>query len=910
MQRNYSQGTFGWALVDLLRTTPDFMGTAMNFDPLVIYAAGMKPRHVDLHYVLGLKFCSPIVRERNVLRKGGLCVHQITSNMSVLADAVIMLASEIIFFAGGWVFFVKQLFKNYEIHQVQVQLVFATTFALSCTMFELIIFEILGILESNSRLFYWRLGLLLMLLVLIIFIPFYMSYCLVSNLRFVKTARGLHILSFLCWLAFLYLFWKVGDPFPISSPKHGVFSVEQGISRIGVIGVTVMACLSGFGAVNYPYTSMAYFMSPVTAADVQSMEKKLHHTYDMILTKKKRLAIAEYDTSANDGRQNGPSSFFSMIKNVAATKFDDTSKLRSEVLALEEFSRRLFLEAVDMQTMRERIEWAKTFRGKYFNLMGYFFSLYCMWKIFICMVNIVFDRVGKVDPVTRGISIAVIYCGFDIDVTFWSQQISFFLVGCIVVTSIRGLLITLTKFFYAISSSKSSNLIVLALAQIMGMYFVSSVLLMRMNMPAQYRTIISQVLGELQFNFYHRWFDVIFLVSAVSSIGGIKGVSSDRVPRMKAIAEHLGQGHYDIVILQEVWAEEDFCRLRDGCRKELPYAHYFYSGVIGSGMCLISRKPFECSMFHQWPLNGYFHKLMHGDWFGGKGVGLCQLKWNDFVINVYGTHLHAEYSFHAPEYEAHRVVQAFESAEMIRLTSMGADLVIFGGDFNTEPDELVYKMMKGAVPLVDPFKVLNPDPSVRKFQKDEKEMEPTCYVVSNSYTPVMAKEHKPKGIRLDYILYRTGKGAEATPLSYCLPLPPHVPDQKFSYSDHEAEPFDIASEERIRLLSEGREICMKALKDLDYRDRMYQMFVFGLITVMWYLSGIQGSYFIAPIAWVLCFLACVYFFFMCAIGTRIERHAIKAGYLAMSLRSHASDDQLNCDGGDLGVICDEVDAKS
>lgn len=78
--------------------------------------------------------------------------------------------------------------------------------------------------------------------------------------------------------------------------------------------------------------------------------------------------------------------------------------------------------------------------------------------------------------------------------------------------------ILLFQFFNRMSSSKSSNIIVLILAQIMGMYFISSVLLLRMNMPVQYRAIITQVLGALQFNFYHRWFDVIFLVSALGSI--------------------------------------------------------------------------------------------------------------------------------------------------------------------------------------------------------------------------------------------------------------------------------------------------------------------------------------------------------------------------------------------------------
>ncbi|XP_017370686.1 Golgi pH regulator isoform X7 [Cebus imitator] len=411
--------------------------------------------------------------------------------MSFLIDSSIMITSQILFFGFGWLFFMRQLFKDYEVRQYVVQVIFSVTFAFSCTMFELIIFEILGVLNSS-----------------------FVSSVSVHKQRL--------LFSCLLWLTFMYFFWKLGDPFPILSPKHGILSIEQLISRVGVIGVTLMALLSGFGAVNCPYTYMSYFLRNVTDTDILALERRLLQTMDMIISKKKRMAMARRTLFQKGEVYNKPSGFWGMIKSVATSapgsEMPDLTLIQQEVDALEELSRQLFLETADLYATKERIEYSKTFKGKYFNFLGYFFSIYCVWKIFMATINIVFDRVGKTDPVTRGIEITVNYLGIQFDVKFWSQHISFILVGIIIVTSIRGLLITLTKFFYAISSSKSSNVIVLLLAQIMGMYFVSSVLLIRMSMPLEYRTIITEVLGELQFNFYHRWFDVIFLVSALSSI--------------------------------------------------------------------------------------------------------------------------------------------------------------------------------------------------------------------------------------------------------------------------------------------------------------------------------------------------------------------------------------------------------
>lgn len=66
------------------------------------------------------------------------------------------------------------------------------------------------------------------------------------------------------------------------------------------------------------------------------------------------------------------------------------------------------------------------------------------------------------------------------------------------------------------------------------------------------------------------------LIVLTLNIWGIPYISKDREDRVKAIAEELSSGKYDLVSLQEVWTEHDYQRIRARVRDVLPYHHYFY----------------------------------------------------------------------------------------------------------------------------------------------------------------------------------------------------------------------------------------------------------------------------------------------------------------------------------------------
>ncbi|CAL8401110.1 unnamed protein product [Arctogadus glacialis] len=254
---------------------------------------------------------------------------------------------------------------------------------------------------------------------------------------------------------------------------------------------------------------------------------------------------------------------------------------------------------------------------------------------------------------------------------------------------------------------------------------------------------------------------------------GIRYLSKHCAQRYTMIGDLLAKGQYDVVLLQEVWSEKDFDALRKKLASSLPFGHYFKSGVIGSGLAIFSKHRIQDTFRYRYSLNGYPYMLNHGDWFGGKAVGMAVLNIGNTTAHFYVTHLHAEYSREKDSYLPHRVVQAWELQHFIRYTSAEADLVVLAGDFNMHPMDLGNRLLRTYADLRDAY-VETP-----KFDGCE---DGGTMIAENPNNDMVPPE---KGIRIDYILF---KGSSRLEL-HCESMSTtkgSVSDHAFPYSDHEA----------------------------------------------------------------------------------------------------------------------------
>ncbi|NXF21520.1 NSMA phosphodiesterase, partial [Rhodinocichla rosea] len=228
----------------------------------------------------------------------------------------------------------------------------------------------------------------------------------------------------------------------------------------------------------------------------------------------------------------------------------------------------------------------------------------------------------------------------------------------------------------------------------------------------------------------------------------IRYLSKRRQQRVRLIGDTLRQEGFDLVLLQEVWSEQDYSELKVKLAGCYPFSHYFRSGVIGSGLCVFSRFPILDTLLYQYSLNGYPYMLQHGDWFCGKSVGLVGAReqgrsQSPFVF--LSLQLHAEYCRDKDAYLPHRLVQAWELAQFIRHTSKAADVVLLGGDLNMHPEDVGIRLLRGWTGLQDAFA------EAMHFEGCKN----GCTLVpDNCFTDKSELLPFPLGIRIDYILYK------------------------------------------------------------------------------------------------------------------------------------------------------------
>lgn len=257
---------------------------------------------------------------------------------------------------------------------------------------------------------------------------------------------------------------------------------------------------------------------------------------------------------------------------------------------------------------------------------------------------------------------------------------------------------------------------------------------------------------------------------------GIPYLSKHRAARLTRLGDFLNLESFDLALLQEVWSEQDFQYLKQKLSPTYPAAHYFRSGIIGSGLCVFSKHPIQDTTQHVYTLNGYPYMIHHGDWFCGKAVGLLVLHLSGLVVNAYVTHLHAEYSRQKDIYLAHRVAQAWELAHFIHHTSKKADVVLLCGDLNMHPKDLGCRLLKEWTGLFDAYL------EAQDFQGSE---EGCTMVPGNCYVSQQDLKLFPCGIRIDYVLYKAVPGLCISCKTFRTTTG-HDPHNGSPLSDHEA----------------------------------------------------------------------------------------------------------------------------
>lgn len=413
----------------------------------------------------------------------------------------------------GRLFIQSNLFPFQEDRDDAVQWLFAFVFGLSCQLLELLLFEITNTFDAGFRFGIWEITLWSLILTLLIGVPAFHSFrrFSISFSKFQATVVSTATVTIL-----LYGFWLLGSMLP-GVPEGSLLKVEPVVSRLGVLGTWLVAMLSGHAAVDLPYSYLSLFVRPIEKEEIAMIEEQYRQCRDALTDKKSELTSLRSEVQDRE-RSEGHRRLLWRWWNGNTGQRRRLDQLEAEVPSMELLSRSLYFEVQDLKRERRRAMLSRSCWGHLRNTVGYGLSAYCLYRMLSAAKSLIFDEDFSSDPVTKWIALWTL-TKEDIDVEAAAQYVTLLFIGMLCIVSMRGFLKNVRRVTTALHVSGNVSWLTTLLTELTGMYSISILLLIRQQLPMRYRFNLSRLLGsDLEFAFFQRHFNSIFLASAVCTM--------------------------------------------------------------------------------------------------------------------------------------------------------------------------------------------------------------------------------------------------------------------------------------------------------------------------------------------------------------------------------------------------------
>jgi hypothetical protein len=426
---------------------------------------------------------------------------------------------------------------------------FSTTVALSAVLVELILCEISNLLNPAARGLALRITLFSLLILIIIVIPSLEVHTLVSGSRprseyathNVRKSRPTLRYTFEALLlgGWFFAFWYMPHTSLLPASLHSQAGqpsqskdfdfVEACLERVGIIGISLMASLSGFAAVSSIWQTFGVKHRVVRDTDIARKESGLTATRDMLAVKQSRLRALQRKMS--EAPQDKGGIMTRMIGSIKGNS--DTNEQRSlemEISGLETMSATLASSLSTLKARHATQQKSQNSFGRLLNILNFGFALYCLYRIAATSVSSLRrwwqpnTTFATSDPINNVLALLTTHYDPTLNREAWARQISFVLSGVMLLLSFNAVLQTFRLFtrFFPNVAARAQSALPLVISQVVGAYVISSALLLRSNLPSEVSSVISEALGApLEGRFVEAWFESWFLVAVVTTSVGI-----------------------------------------------------------------------------------------------------------------------------------------------------------------------------------------------------------------------------------------------------------------------------------------------------------------------------------------------------------------------------------------------------